>query len=110
MKAPKKPEGKRERFLRNAVPELREFVRSRPCVLESLHECRGPVEVAHVKSRGSGGPDYDNVVPLCMEHHRELHRIGRKSWEFKHQFRLPPVARLITAAYLKHARGAGGEL
>ncbi len=31
----------------------------------------------HVKSRGAGGGDTaDNLMPLCAEHHREIHQIG----------------------------------
>jgi hypothetical protein len=97
------------RFPKNAIPELRAWIRQQPCVLQRgephvVYPCRGPVEVAHVKTRGSGGPDFDNTVPLCMEHHRELHRTGRKSFEFKYQVRLAALAKVETAAFLKVAR------
>jgi hypothetical protein len=31
----------------------------------------------HIKTKGSGGPDEPwNLVPLCNEHHQEVHRLG----------------------------------
>ena len=31
----------------------------------------------HIKSRGSGGPDEAwNLIPVCLEHHNEVHNIG----------------------------------
>lgn len=31
----------------------------------------------HIKSKKSGGPDFDwNLLPLCMEHHTEIHKRG----------------------------------
>lgn len=31
----------------------------------------------HIKTRGSGGKDDDwNLIPLCRNHHMEIHRIG----------------------------------
>lgn len=98
-----------QRFPKNAIPELREWIRQQPCVLAVAREgsphvvypCRGPVEVAHVKSRGAGGKDFDGTVALCQEHHREQHRIGIRSFEFKHQVRLAALAKATTAAFLK---------
>lgn len=35
------------------------------------------VDVAHIKTRGSGGGnDDDNVMHLCRDHHTEQHKIG----------------------------------
>lgn len=31
----------------------------------------------HIKTRGSGGNDKDwNLIPLCIEHHTEVHKLG----------------------------------
>ena len=38
---------------------------------------KSPVDVAHIKTRGSGGSDEEwNLMPLCREHHTEQHKIG----------------------------------
>lgn len=40
--------------------------------------CQNPeIDLCHVKSKGSGGPDEEwNLMPLCREHHQEQHRVG----------------------------------
>ena len=45
------------------------------------HRCWGPVQVCHVKSRGAGGNDHGNIVPLCAGAHDEQHRMGIRSFE-----------------------------
>lgn len=37
--------------------------------------------VHHVKTRGAGGGDIGNIVPLCHECHMRLHRVGRSTFE-----------------------------
>jgi hypothetical protein len=48
-------------------------IKSLPCLV-----CQGrSVDVAHIKSRGSGGGDEEwNLMPLCRTHHTEQHKIG----------------------------------
>jgi len=41
----------------------------------------------HIITRGSRGDDAlieANEIPLCFEHHREVHTIGRRSFEIKY--------------------------
>lgn len=53
---------------------LLEVIRNLPC---SACGKRAPSDPAHVKSRGSGGPDSAfNVIPLCRQHHSEQHASG----------------------------------
>ena len=82
---------------------LRAFTRGLPCILVRTGVCRGPVEAAHVRSRGAGGPDFDNLVSLCQWHHQEQHRMGVRSFEYRYQVRLRPLARKLTSAWL-HGR------
>jgi len=42
-------------------------------------------DLHHVKSRGAGGKDEKNIVPLCRVHHTECHTIGRLTFEDKHK-------------------------
>lgn len=54
--------------------ELCESYRFKPCLV-----CGNPNEVCghHIKSKGSGGDDIDeNLMPLCFNHHTEIHQIG----------------------------------
>lgn len=38
---------------------------------------RNKIEAHHIVSRGAGGDDSEaNVVPLCVLHHAEFHKIG----------------------------------
>ena len=51
-------------------------VRWMPCLCyPALEPCFGPIEAAHVKSRGAGG-DRRSLVPLCRAHHSESHSYG----------------------------------
>jgi 5-methylcytosine-specific restriction endonuclease McrA len=43
------------------------------------------VDVHHVKSKKSGGDDvYSNLMPLCREHHQEVHKIGLSKFSDKY--------------------------
>jgi 5-methylcytosine-specific restriction endonuclease McrA len=47
-----------------------------PCLV-CLEEGEGKVCFHHVKTRKSGGPDEPwNMMPLCQEHHNEVHQKG----------------------------------
>jgi hypothetical protein len=45
----------------------------------------------HVKSVGSGGLDYENLVPLCIDHHNEVER-GKKTFATKYDVNLKELA------------------
>lgn len=46
---------------------------------------RIPSDPCHIRSRGSGGGDFEwNIVPLCRDHHVEQHKIGWDSMRRKH--------------------------
>ena len=48
------------------------LVRGSPCIV-----CTRPSDPAHIKSKGSGGPDSSwNLAALCRVHHTEQHAIG----------------------------------
>ena len=48
---------------------------------------------AHVKTVGSGGPDAENIVPLCHYHHQELHSIGIVTFQLHYNINLKQVAK-----------------
>lgn len=66
-------ERKLERYEQN-FGERAEIIRAMPCLLLG-NECSGPIEAAHVRSRGAGGTRRD-LVPLCSKHHEEQHRLA----------------------------------
>ena len=65
------------------LPDYRAFILSRPCTIRGC-TIRGPmarITVAHVKTRGAGGQDKGNIIPLCLAHHQYQHTIGIKSFQ-----------------------------
>ena len=47
---------------------------------------RTPCDPHHVKSKKSGGDDVrQNLMPLCREHHTEIHKIGLSTFSEKYK-------------------------
>ena len=60
------------------------FVTTLPCAIcgsGTYHDDTGEwlSDPCHVKSRGSGGKDEGNVIPMCRSHHVEQHS---KGWRY----------------------------
>lgn len=72
---------------------------------------KSPCDVAHIKTRGSGGSDEPfNLAPLCRRHHSESHQLGwhlfcekypvmiavfrRRGWEFYDHFGVRKLRRI----------------
>ena len=53
----------------------------------------------HVKSRGSGGQDEANLVPLCRVCHTVLHQVGRKTFEDRIGYTLENIAGIYWHLY-----------
>lgn len=74
-----------------------EIVRAMPCIAAGRgSECWGPVEAAHVRSRGAGGNRRD-LVPLCSAHHRRQHQQGVETFSLRHHLDLAAEASRIAA-------------
>ena len=58
---------------------------------------RAPSDPAHIRSRGAGGRDRANVVPLCRTCHSLQHAIGIKTFQARIQEAQPDFD-LITIA------------
>lgn len=56
-------------------------------------------EAAHVRSKGAGGPDKGNTIPLCMGHHHEQHLIGIRSFEKRYGLDLKTIAQDLAVRY-----------
>src|SRR5262245_6313406 len=85
----------KSRFPKKRDPEYCEWVRRRWCVLWLRGDCSGRLEVAHVKSRGAGGGDVGNVVPLCTKHHARQHTMGRSAFEMAYRRNLATEAQYL---------------
>jgi len=100
-------------FPKNVDESYREWIRGRQCLIAgraplwvSLHNrCEGRVQVAHVRSRGAGGADHENVLPLCALHHHEQHTIGKLSFEARYGLALRDEAELLWKRYLDQGGG-----
>lgn len=76
-----------KRFAQRRDAEYAEWIRSLPCALTGKlnsklepHQCEGPIEATHVRSRGAGGDDYGNLLPLDHRAHQDQHRAGFVTW------------------------------
>lgn len=86
-------------------PELREYVRSLPCILAGhpLHRCAGvcerqQVEAAHVTTKAHAG-DAENLFPACPSLHDEQEG-QTKAFERKYGVNLKALAKQVTAGFL----------
>lgn len=59
------------------------------------HRCGGRVTGHHLRSVGAGGTDVGNEVPLCGRAHREVHRIGQRSFATRYGLDLRGEARTL---------------
>lgn len=77
------------------------------------HKClicgRQPVDGAHVKTKGSGGDDVDNMVPLCREHHQKQE--GRnKAFNQRYNIDLRAVAKEFGDRWREREAARNGDL
>ena len=62
---------------------LKRKFRELPCLACGANP---PSVVHHIKTRKSGGRDYEwNLMPLCIRHHNEVHKMGSVSFVRKHE-------------------------
>jgi len=100
---------------RTYLPAFREWIRHVACIvavapknemrLEELCDgWRSPSdtivsEAAHVRSRGSGGDDPNNLVSLCAKHHRwgkdSLHALNVKGFDKRWGLSVEKIARRL---------------
>jgi hypothetical protein len=95
------------RFPKRRDPAYREWIRSLPCAardalapyLPTLSRCYGIIECTHVKSRGAGGDDFGNCIPLCTGHHRHQHDWGIMAFANYYKLDLAAIARNLGERY-----------
>lgn len=94
----------RPRFKKGRDPAYVAWIGTQPCILATSGVCASwagyhPVEAAHVRSRGAGGTDRGNTVPMCMTHHAEQHRVGIRSFQKKYGIDLKAEAERLAELY-----------
>lgn len=81
-------------------PGFVEFCHRYGCVVArqtgTTQGCLGPIEAAHVRSRGAKSGWRDSVVGLCLSHHREQHTVGIKTFAKRHDLDLDLWACAVT--------------
>ncbi|HEY5973807.1 MAG TPA: hypothetical protein VIU41_03615 [Geobacteraceae bacterium] len=112
-----------KRFAKRRDPEYCRWIRTLPCCVTGkvtgerevgmvghrhLSVRRFVVEAAHVVSRGAGGDDRGNVVPLDFMLHREQHAIGIKSFQEKYGLDLAALATRLEREYERTMSLTGG--
>jgi len=112
-KTPLRAKGK-SRFPKRRNADYLAWISTLPCLLLHRGEvCRVTVEQlpdgrwrrsdpAHIKSRGAGGDDIGNTIPLCQRHHREQHDIGITSFAEKYGLDLTDEATRLAAEWTAH--------
>lgn len=75
-----------------------DWIRRQPCLVDYV-----VAQAHHTRSVGAGGSDFRSV-PLCHNHHRKLHRMGRSSFEEKHRLDLNEEVIRLLETYIS-ARG-----
>lgn len=81
---------RRARLNRAAFGPQARLCRKLPCCVCNK---RPPSDPAHVVSRGAGGRDLGNIVPLCRRHHNEQGARGIKTFQSEHAIDLAAIAR-----------------
>jgi len=59
----------------------------------------------HMVSRGAGGADAENVVPLCRVHHSEFHQMGVNTFQLHYNVDLRFIARAIFSRFMDEMDG-----
>jgi hypothetical protein len=80
----------------------RDWIRAQRCCISGK---RG-VEACHVKSRGAGGTDRGNLVPLTRDLHASQHYMGIQSFQALHGVDLAAIACALDARYERETKGA----
>ena len=75
-----------------------DFVREYGCGV-----CLNSAEPHHLVSRGAGGSDY-TAIPLCREHHTELHQYGKGLFEDKHHIDVWVLLSKVLAAFIQKTK------
>lgn len=107
-KAVRKSKRKPSEFARIYGSKARvEWVKSLPCSAPRCGFEHWTVEGHHIETGGTGyKADYTKIIPLCSQHHRFLHDIGRESFEARYGFKLETLAAETERLWKEHSGAA----
>lgn len=96
------PKRKASEFTRAYGSETRvEWIKRQRCVITGLHS--SAVENVHVRGGGaSRKADACWIVPMISELHKELHRVGKQSFEAKYEIDLDAAAAWTESRWRRH--------
>ena len=95
--------------------DYRDFVRKIQCVICQLEihaedsdiedisyepELVNVSDPHHLVSRGAGGPDAENLIPLCRKHHQEFGTLGVDEFQTKYNVNLKTLATHLYETYM----------
>lgn len=81
---------------------FKDWIKKQPCIVGL--SCMGRIHCHHIKTRGAGGKDESNLLPLCAKHHYELHKIGKDTFAKKYNLNYEYLKRVFFRLYK-----SGGE-
>lgn len=79
------------------------YINMLPCSLFETHgyECQGDTVGHHIRSRGAGGKEKGNLVPMCYNHHAIVHSMGKLTFQYNYQVNLKLLAQELHEVFLK---------
>ena len=86
------------RFPKRRDKKYTDWIRGQRCIVKI---CKKPGEPAHLKTRGSGGYDRKNIVPLCRFHH-QCQEGKTEAFELEYGLDLQDQADWFDAKYVRH--------
>lgn len=94
--APRRKNNRKVAAETKRCPVHLQWLRGRPCVLESAGDCDGRIEAAHVdflghKGLGTKTEDW-NAIPLCAWHHQRQHNLGWATFQHRYAFNAAQAA------------------
>jgi hypothetical protein len=95
---PRKADPSKRAWAKHRDLDYQKWIRTLPCAITGCLY-RQEIECAHVKTRGSGGDDRKNCLPLCVRHHRFQHDIGIKSFQEFYHIDMRAVALALDVQY-----------
>ena len=93
---------RRRAFLEAYGGDYADLIRALPCIIAECNAWSWTIQASHVKSRGAGGKAKD-LVPMCPDHHSEMHTLGIRTFESNYSIDLATeAARLWQANTTSH--------
>lgn len=83
--------------------EYQDYIKRQPCLI-NLASCVGDIVCHHTVTRGAFGSDF-LTIPLCAQHHHEVHFIGKYLFQKKYNIRFEEEIEKLRGNYEKRFDG-----